>query len=146
MTDRHRLADRSSKGLGAFRVARVASVEVSEETFRRPHGFDLERFWTGWSEEFVSGLAQVPVRVRVSPKGMSVLPEVLGDAVRPLIDAAGVPDGDGWREMYLDFDRPEVAAYRLIALGALVEVIEPVEVRRRIMETAEAALAIYRTG
>jgi len=134
----------NSRGTVVLRVSRVASVEVSAETFRRPAAFDLERFWTGWSEEFVSKLPQVPVTVRVSPRGMAVLPEVFGEAVGPLIEAAGPPDGDGWREMTLSFERPEVAAYRLVALGNLIEVVEPVEVRRHIVDVAVAALEVYR--
>ncbi|HET6793614.1 MAG TPA: WYL domain-containing protein [Acidimicrobiales bacterium] len=126
-----------------FRVGRIAAVEVTTERFRRPPAFDLESFWAAWSQDFAGSRPRLPVAARVSGEGMRVLPEVLGDAVRPALEAAGPADGDGWRPVQLEFESLEAAAYRLIGLAGIVEVVGPPEVRRRMALGAERALQTY---
>src|SRR5919199_871263 len=49
------LVARRSVGMRVYRVSRFASVRATEETFERPAGFDLARFWEEWSERFERG-------------------------------------------------------------------------------------------
>ena len=133
----------TARGERVFRVGRVEGLEVRDEPFTRPDGFDLETFWASWAEEFTASRPRIPVRVRASPTALHILPEVLGDAVRPALAAGEPPDDAGWRVVTLSFERVEAAASRLLGLGDLVEVLEPDEVRRHIAETAQRALSMY---
>ena len=69
-----------------------------------------------------------------------MLPEILGDAVRPAIEAAGPPDPEGWRAVTLTFEHEAAAASRLVGLGDLVEVVAPAAVRDRVVAVAQATL------
>jgi predicted DNA-binding transcriptional regulator YafY len=130
-------------GVRVYRVGRIRGV-VLNGRFRRRRDFDLERFWATWSEDFISSRPRISVTVRASPGAIHALPEVLGDAVRPLIDAAGEPDHDGWRVLTLTFEHALAAAYRLAGFGADIEVIRPAEVRERVLRTAAATVELYR--
>ena len=115
-----------------------------DEVFERPVGFDLARFWSEWQAEFEASRPRLAVTVRAHPSVFAVLPEVLGDSVRPALDAASDADDDGWRTLVLTFESEVAAAHRLLGFGGGVEVIEPVAVRERIVVDAESALRRYR--
>lgn len=57
---------------------------------------------------------------------------------REAIAAAGEPDGDGWRGLTLAVESEEVAASQLVALGAEIEVLEPLSLRAALAATGEA--------
>jgi len=123
-----------------FRVGRIDAAHVVDEPFDRPAGFDLVAYWEAWSVEFQSSRPTIEVTVRASGEAVAVLPEILGDAVRPAIEAAGPPDPEGWRTLTLTFEHERAAAYRLAGLGDLVEVVAPNAVRERVVATALATL------
>ena len=135
----------TAKGTAVFRVGRIRGLEASEETFRRPPDFDLERFWATWSDEFAASRPRMAVTVRVSPRAVAVLPEVLGDAVRPSLATAEPPDGQGWRLVTLWFEHPQAAAHRLAGFADLIEVVTPIEVRDIVIDAAERTLRRYRS-
>jgi predicted DNA-binding transcriptional regulator YafY len=130
----------SSGRTAVFRVGRIEAADLVDEPVDRPAGFDLVAYWEAWSAEFRSSRPTMEVTVRASPGALAVLPEILGDAVRPAIEAAGPPDPDGWRVMTLAFEHESAAAYRLTGLGDLVEVVRPTAVRDRVVATAQAVL------
>jgi predicted DNA-binding transcriptional regulator YafY len=137
------LVGRSHRGELVLRVGRIREVQATGETFERPEDFDLESFWSVWSDEFVGSRPSIPVEVRASPEAFEVLPEIFGDAIRPALDVAAPADESGHRVIVLSFERPEVAAYRLVGLAGLIEVLGPPEVRRRIAALSRVALQIY---
>ncbi len=126
-----------------YRVSRVLSVELTEEPFARPHGFDLQAYWAEWCAEFEAGLFKYPVKLRVAPDYISVLPRVYGEEVRTLIDQAGPPDTDGYITLTLIFESAEEACGRLLGVGTKVAVLEPEELRQDILEAASEIVAFY---
>jgi predicted DNA-binding transcriptional regulator YafY len=71
------------------------------------------------------------VRVRLSPVALQVaLVQGRPEAWRPRPGAAPPPDRPGWLEGSFRFPSYEVAAQELVGLGADVEVLLPVELRR----------------
>ncbi len=126
-----------------FRVARVRSVRVCEDTFTRPADFDLAAFWEAWSADFEATRPRLRVVVRASPEAVDVMPEVFGDAVHEAIGNASAPDEQGWRELVLTFEHEAAAAHRLAGFGGSIEVRAPSSVRARLVETATATLTRY---
>ena len=129
-----------------FRVGRIVSARDLVDTFARPSGFELAAFWAGWSASFQASLPKVEVRLRASPAALAAFPEVFGDAVRPALEAAGLVDAAGFREVTLTFEHETAAATRLAGFGGQVEVLSPASVRTRLVATARELLDRYAAG
>ena len=131
--------------MAVYRAGRIETLRVLDETFERPSDFDLVRYWEAWSADFESSLPTVAVAVRASPTAIVVMPEILGVAVRPALDAAEPADRDGWRRLVLTFEHDDAAAFRLAGFGGGIEVLSPESVRTRLVAAAEATLQRYAT-
>jgi predicted DNA-binding transcriptional regulator YafY len=101
-------------GMRVYRVSRVASVRALEETCERPDGFDLSAYWHEWSRAFEESRPRVEVTVR-GPKGVRAM----------------------------TFESLSEAQRELLRFGTDLEVLEPVELRTRIAETAREVAALY---
>ena len=101
-------------GMRVYRVSRVASVRALEETCQRPDGFDLSAYWHEWSRAFEESRPRVEVTVR-GPKGVRAM----------------------------TFESLSEAQRELLRFGTELEVLEPVELRTRIAETAREVAALY---
>jgi predicted DNA-binding transcriptional regulator YafY len=127
-----------------FRAGRVVSALVLPDSVTRPPGFDLSAFWARWSASFADSLPKVEVRLRASPAALAAFPEVFGNSVRPVLDAAAPPDAAaGWRAVTLTFEHEAAAAQRLAGFGGEVEVLSPATVRARLVTTARELLNRY---
>lgn len=126
----------SAGEMRVFRVSRIHAAEVMEETFRRPTDFDLRAFWAQWCMEFETSLYRYPVKLRVAPGAVPELTHVFGDWVQTLIKQAASPDDEGWITLSLMFEGLPQARARLFALGSMVEVLEPVELRKSMVDLA----------
>jgi predicted DNA-binding transcriptional regulator YafY len=131
--------------MAVYRAGRVETLRVLDEIFERPRDFDLVRYWEEWSADFESSLPTVAVAVRASPTAIAVMPEILGAAVRPALDAAEPADGEGWRRLVLTFEHEDAAAFRLAGFGGGIEVVSPESVRTRLVVAAQATLQRYAT-
>lgn len=133
------LVARHRGDLRTYRVSRVVGAAVRDERFERPVGFDLAATWTELSNEFDRSLLRATVRIRCSRLGVRLLAHFVDDAAaREAIAAAGEPDGDGWLGLTLAVESEEVAASQLVALGAEIEVLEPLSLRAALAATGEA--------
>jgi predicted DNA-binding transcriptional regulator YafY len=125
-----------------YRVGRIVAADATGGAVTRPDGFDLATWWAASSREFGAQLRTFHCRLRVSPWGLRMLPYVVdADAGQDALDAAGPPDNDGWREVVVATESVEVAADQLSGLGAGVEVLEPVALRRRLAAIGAAMAA-----
>jgi predicted DNA-binding transcriptional regulator YafY len=138
-------ADRAGQ-FAVFRADRISALRTLLEPFDRPQDFDLAVFWERWSGEFEAGRPRLQVRVRASPAALSILPEIFGDAVRPVLAGAGPADDHGWQELTLSFEHERAAAHRLAGFGGLVEVLKPQVVREYLQEIARGTLRRYSAG
>lgn len=129
------LVARQRGELRTYRVGRIDHAELRDEGFARPDAFDLAAWWTASSAAFDRSLLVYPCRVRLSPWAQQRLPDLVPhDAIRRMLADAEPPDPDGWRAVDLLLEGEEVAADQLGGLGAGVEVLEPVALRRRLHE------------
>jgi predicted DNA-binding transcriptional regulator YafY len=126
-----------------FRVSRARRVLVTSQSFERPARFDLPAFWGRWSRDFVASIPEFRVRMRISRPAITLLPKVLGERVRPALEAARRP-GAAAVTIDLSFDSLEAACGQLLGMGDLVEVLAPTELRRAMRAQAEAVARLYR--
>ena len=82
------------------------------------------------------------MKARAAREAIPLLQPTLGDWIKPLIEQA-TPDADGAIVLPLIYDSLEYARERLLALGTLLEVIEPEELRESICDHATRVIAFY---
>jgi predicted DNA-binding transcriptional regulator YafY len=130
------------RGLRAYRVDRITSIEILSQPCRRPDGFDLAGFWQHWLADFEARLPAVTVEVRARPEAIPRLRYLVDHRSVGGTDWDGVHE-DGWRRLSLTFERLSEARAALLGLGDLVEVLGPEELRAGITATARRLAEIY---
>ncbi|MET8286137.1 YafY family protein [Streptomyces sp. NPDC005132] len=124
-------------GPRTFRVDQILQLDVSEEGFTLPEDFDLAAYWTAYQRDFHDRLHRDEAVIRVAPG--TRLTGATGDALA----AGGVREPDGWTRATVPIESVDRAHDEFLALGAGIEVLEPVELRDRIARTAAALARLY---
>jgi predicted DNA-binding transcriptional regulator YafY len=128
-----------------YRVSRVASAAVGQERFERPVGFDLAAWWAESSAAYERDTPRVDVTIRIRPDRLERLAVAVGDraveAAERQTDAN--PDPDGWLRLRLRLDWPPEVPGQLLAVGSDLEVIEPPEIRARVLQLAQRVVDRY---
>ena len=128
-----------------YRVSRIVLVALRDERFERPDDFDLSDFWSESIARYESSVDRLEVVLRVSPDRMDELAEAIGSAaMRTATPLDDIPDPDGWRRLRVRLDWPHEVPHQLIRLGDAAEVLEPAELRERLVELARRVLDRYR--
>jgi predicted DNA-binding transcriptional regulator YafY len=131
---------------GRLRVQSISGLEdvqLIEERFTRPPGFDLAATWEEWCAERARDRVDFPVSVRVSPGMQPLLPMYFGPGIRDRIAQAGPLDEQGRVTLELAFESLETARDRLLAFGSAVEVIAPRALRASMQDYGEQIVALY---
>jgi predicted DNA-binding transcriptional regulator YafY len=128
----------TAAGLRTFRVSRVRSVTLTDRPVVRPDGFDLAETWAAVVEEMDRRRMGYRVRVHVHPAAVGWLRFGLGTRV-----AVGEPLPGGRVEVTVGAESAESAAWQLAGYGTWVEVIEPEEVRDRLVRIGQELVEHY---
>ena len=127
-----------------FRVSRVLALRTTARRAHRPPDFCLAEFWRRRSAELRAALWRGTATVRLSPRGRTLVPLLLGQLeARAVEESSGEPDPDGWVRAELPIESSRHAEAVLLRLGAEVEVLTPPELRERLATTARALAARY---
>lgn len=139
-------ANSSTNSITDYRADRISRIELSDEPFKKPGGFDLEKYLAGrWG---MSSDAETSVKVRFNntPWHMTALEKLQGDISRrqashPDCRLERQPDGS-----ILLRDRvtgtSEFAAW-IRGYGDAAEVLEPGFLRQKMASTARKMLELY---
>jgi len=126
-----------------YRVSNIIDLAVTEESCKRPKNFDLTRFWVTSSRTFETSVYHSNATLRVTARGLAKL-DVLGSLVaQAAAETATLPDADGWLSVTIPIESIDRAASGLIALGADAEVVEPLELRERLVTTVQELVRLY---
>jgi len=132
------LVAESGKAIRTYRVANIHDVEVTDEPFERPEGFDLPAHWEKTARAYEAGVYREQADIRLSPKGLSLL-ELLGPYVTEAAErTATQPDGQGWVRCTVPIESLGFGIRELMRLGDEVEVIGPNSLRERMASTLAA--------
>jgi predicted DNA-binding transcriptional regulator YafY len=123
-----------------YRVSRVLAARISDEPCARPENFDLAEFWAKSSSQFVSNLPRYPVVIRALPE-LEQRIRAVGRFVQ--IEQINPPDDEGRITMHLVFQTEEMACGYLLSFGPKVEILEPLELREKVLELARNVLESY---
>jgi predicted DNA-binding transcriptional regulator YafY len=117
-----------------YRISRVEEAEVLDAPCRRPAGFDLERAWSESVHAFRERAVPVEVTVRLIPGESAVFLRVASEYLRGAV-AGGVAT--------LVFASEDAAAACLAGYVAVIEVLSPAGVRRRLAAIGERLTSSY---
>jgi predicted DNA-binding transcriptional regulator YafY len=126
-----------------YRASRVTATRRVDERFERPAGFDLPTFWAESSAAYEREIPRIEVTVRVAPDRLGVLADAVGSRAAEAAVRLDEPDPEGWQHLRLRLDWPDEVARRLLYAGPDVEVIEPFDIRARVIRLADATLSQY---
>lgn len=126
-----------------YRVSRVRRAVALDERVERPPGFDLATFWAESSAAYEREAPRVDVTVRADPDRLGHLRAAVG--ARAVAAAERLPDidPDGWVRLRLRLDWPDEAPAQLLAAGSSIEVLDPPEIRDRLVRIARRVLDRY---
>lgn len=119
-----------------YRVSRIRTAELLDAQSQAPAGFDLAAYWEESSNAFREHLPRYDATFLVAP---AVMPWVTYRGWRVVEQ---IPVGERFR-VSLRFDSPIEAQQFALAFGAELEVIEPQELRERVIAAAHATVAAY---
>jgi predicted DNA-binding transcriptional regulator YafY len=128
------------EGIRTYRVSRIEAPVLLEDRCVRPEHFDLEAYWRQSSAAFEEGLPRYYATLRVAP---SMLPWIRYRLRASRVERIDAQDADGWTTFRVRFDVEEEACQFALGLGADAEVLEPLELRDRVIEAAERVVRAH---
>jgi predicted DNA-binding transcriptional regulator YafY len=137
------LLAQSGKNIRTYRVANIHNVEITDETFARPKGFDLAAHWERSSRAYEAGTWRDHADVRLSPRGVFLL-EILGPYVVQTARESAKPDRDGWIRCTLPIESGSNGVRELMRLCDEVEVLGPPSLRKMVAATLAAMARRHR--
>ena len=129
-----------------YRVSRVLSVTIEDSRFERPETFDLASFWTETTAAYEARAERIEVRLRVEPGHLMWLADALGEETLQAAVRLEEPDPEGWIRLLLVAEWPRDVHGRMLALGAFAEVLDPPDLRGRMIASARDLLERYESA
>ncbi|MFC0531937.1 helix-turn-helix transcriptional regulator [Phytohabitans kaempferiae] len=127
-----------------YRVGNVLGLDVLDEGFSRPAGFDLGEFWRAWAKRYEESVYVDQAEVRMTTAALARMPHVFPPAMsRGAASNAGPPDESGWLRTTVPIESVKHGLLELLKLGDEVEVLGPPELRERFAETTRGLCRIY---
>ncbi|HEV8281590.1 MAG TPA: YafY family protein [Candidatus Limnocylindrales bacterium] len=127
-----------------YRASRVAEATPLDEAVERPEEFDLAAYWAESSAAYERDAATVTVDVRIAEDRLWRVRSVFGEAAVEAAERSIDPDRPGQVRLRMTLSYPDEVPGLLLAVGPNLEVIEPVDIRERVIRLAELVAARYR--
>jgi predicted DNA-binding transcriptional regulator YafY len=117
-----------------YRVSRVQEARLGEEDAAVPEGFNLKAHWERSRAAFKEKLPSYFIRAEVEAAAL----ERFGLVGRWARVEASEPAEEGWLRVRVRFELEADALAWALSLGTAVRVLEPLELRKKLRETARA--------
>lgn len=125
-------------GLRTFRVDRITAVRLTGDPIVRPDGFDLADAWRLITDEVGQQRMRVRARVLVGAEEVPLIRWMFGIRLR-----IGPAAPDGRIEVDVGGSDERALAGELAGLGAILEVIEPPEIREHLRRISSELGGLY---
>ena len=127
----------------AYRLAAIASLQVTDLSFDPPPRFDLAAWWRASTARFEAGVYTATARLWVTETGFARLLSFSPAVAAAANDSAAPVDREGWAEVEVPIESIQHAAVEMQRLGAEAEVLAPAALRTAMAEGAARLAALY---
>jgi predicted DNA-binding transcriptional regulator YafY len=125
--------------LKVFWLRDIHHLEVMDETFSRPKGFDLESFWADWMALQESLGLDYKVELLAREEALKILKR----RATAVLDAVERTEDPEWQRVLIRFDGFPEARRQILDLGGAVKVLDPIPFARTIEDYAQQIIARY---
>jgi predicted DNA-binding transcriptional regulator YafY len=123
-----------------YRVSRIIEATIIPEPVERPEGFRLREWWGEQQREFVEQLPRYPVRALARGQSLETLTRAGWYAT---VERQSDPNADGYCELEVSFNIEHHALGWACAGGSDVIVLDPLELREKIVRQATVLMGQY---
>ncbi|MDP1976657.1 YafY family protein [Undibacterium sp.] len=127
-----------------YRISRIQEISVLDQHFQRPGPFDLAAYWHKSTARLEQDMHTNTATVRLSPRGVKWRETYLSPYVFSEMQLSSEPDADGWTVVTMPVGSLTVACAEILRFGNDAEVLEPPELRQKIMEAIEGMKNVYK--
>lgn len=138
------VAARCDRSFRTYRVDQITDAQASGESFAPAPDFELETYWHGYLAGFHERLHTGHALIAISPGGAQRMRGLLPAAVVTAVLETGTVRPDGWIQATVPIESPSQALADFLRLGPDLEVLEPADLRERLIGTCRAMVALYR--
>jgi predicted DNA-binding transcriptional regulator YafY len=124
-----------------YRVSNVLELQASRKHFKRPVKFELAEYWQESAKRFEAELYRLQAKIRVSPRAMKWLLNARTKITVLPPEAKRIKGKTDWKDVLMPIESIEHGARQLLAFGGEIEVLEPPELRAKVIEDARAVMA-----
>lgn len=122
-----------------YRISRLMDAVMLEERFERPANFDLAEYWEQSIGEFKQSLPQYPAVITLHE---AVLNRLSKERYVKIVESSPSQKMN-WLTARVEFQALESACEIALSFGSRMEVVEPAELRQKVMAEAEATHNLY---
>ncbi|WP_329481308.1 WYL domain-containing protein [Kribbella sp. NBC_01484] len=127
------VAARTDGQLRTYRLGRLTSATLTDDTFTRPPDFDLAGHWAASQREFRATRPSYPIVLRVRDH-----------AVRRFRPTAPMhPETDGWWIIHTDLENPHEACAAVLAQAGNAQVLAPPELTDLVRDASNAISVLH---
>jgi predicted DNA-binding transcriptional regulator YafY len=129
-----------------YRASRVAAARLLDEPVDRPEDFDLASFWVESSAAYEREAPTIVVDVRIREDQVWRLNQVFGRGTVAGGERVEEVDRPGTIRLRLRLGYPDEVPGLLLAVGHNLEVLDPPEVRQKVVMLADRIAERYRAA
>lgn len=128
------LAAHTPRGLRTYRVSRIEEARLLGQKCQRPENFDLADYWKSSTDRFKERWKRFEVKLRMEPRAAE---EFKMWHIANEVEHPEKPDPKGWITLRAHFDSEAEARFLALGFGSRLEVLEPENLRDRILSEAK---------
>ncbi|MFZ6875024.1 helix-turn-helix transcriptional regulator [Undibacterium sp. Di27W] len=127
-----------------YRVSRIQEIAVLDQHFQRPCSFDLTAYWRKSTARVEQDMHKNTATIRLSPRGVKWREAFLSPYVYSEMRLSSELDAEGWCAATIPVGSMPMACAEILRFGGDAEVLEPPELRQKIMEAIEQMQMVYK--
>ncbi|PXX39800.1 helix-turn-helix transcriptional regulator [Undibacterium pigrum] len=128
-----------------YRISRIQEIVVLDERFQRPGPFDLAAYWRKSTERLERDMHRNMATLRLSPMGVKWREHFLSPYAFSEMQLSTETDAEGWCTATMPVGSLLMACADILRFGNEAEVLEPPELRQKVMEAITGMKTIYKT-